>query len=171
MIALKILARPRVATKEYRRQTRAALAVLTVYSSDFFCCKTRRKHNFQHLDVRAVTQFAVANTGRLVDARSGLKANNALSFIFEFDPAFQNINELKLCPVKVRLTGEVLSRRRPDDMRVNPALRCRFDTKVAVFIERTKTAFKLGILRVRRNKALNSHAVSSSVVSGYGIEF
>lgn len=78
--------------------------MLSAYRCDFCCCETRRQDNFQHLDVIAVTQLAMANAGWLMDARSGLKANNALTFVFEFNPALQNIDELKLCLVKVRLT-------------------------------------------------------------------
>lgn len=90
--------------KESRRQACAVLAVLAVYRRDFFRYETRRKDNFQHLDVVAMPQLAVANAGWLVDARSGLQADNALTFIFEFDPALQNIDQLKFCLVKVWLT-------------------------------------------------------------------
>lgn len=76
---------------------------LWVYRGDFFGREIRRQYDFEQFDVRTVAYLSVANSGWLMNARSGLKPDHALSFVFEFNPALQDVYELEGCIVKVRL--------------------------------------------------------------------
>ena len=64
---------------------------------------------------------------------------------FEFDPAFQDVDQLEGCPVEVGLAGELLARCRANDMGDHAPVGRLFDAQVAIFVERTQTAFKLSI--------------------------
>ena len=46
----------------------------------------------------------MSDTRRLVYARTSLKADDALTLVFEFDPALEYVDKLEVRLVKVRLT-------------------------------------------------------------------
>ena len=65
---------------------------LAVYRRDFFRRKSGRQHHFKHLDFFAMSHFAVANLRGLMGARSRLQAHSALTFVFKFDPALEDVH-------------------------------------------------------------------------------
>ncbi len=85
---------------------------LTVDGIYFFGSETCGQHNFQHLNVRAVAQFAVADAGRLVHAGARLQAYGALALVLEFNPALEDVDKLKFSVVQMRLAGKFLPCRR-----------------------------------------------------------
>lgn len=76
---------------------------LAIDRSDVLCRKARWQHNFQHFNIVTMAKFTMANIGRLVNARPRFEANDSLALIFKFDPAFQDVHQLKLGLVKMRL--------------------------------------------------------------------
>jgi len=82
-----------------------------------------------------VTQLTVPDAWRLIHAGPGLQADDSLTFIFEFNPSPEDIDELKACSMKVRLARELLALSRSDYERVDSALRCHPYSEVSVLIE------------------------------------
>jgi hypothetical protein len=62
-----------------------------------------RQHDLKHFDVVAMAKFAVADTGWLVHTGSRFEADDALACIFDFDPALEDLDQLELGPVQMRL--------------------------------------------------------------------
>jgi len=53
-----------------------------------------------------VAQLAVADAGRLVHAGAGPQAHDALAFVLALDPALEDVDELELGLVQVRLARD-----------------------------------------------------------------
>ena len=77
---------------------------LALHRFYFFGGETSGKNHLQHFDIIAVPKLAMAYVRRLMYTRAGFKSHHALTFIFELDPALQDINKLEGCLVEVRLT-------------------------------------------------------------------
>ena len=77
----------------------------------------------------------MTNVRRLVDAGTGFESDHALAFVFELNPALENVDKLELGLVQVRLARKLLARRRADDMGVDSSLRRNLDPEVAVLVE------------------------------------
>ena len=131
--------------------------LLAIDGLDLLRREARRKHHFEHFDIVAVTELAMADVGRLVHAGSSLQTHHALAFVLELDPALEHIDELKARLVKVRLARKLLAGGRTDDVSIDAPVGSRLDAEVTVLVERTQAAFEMGILGVRCNEALGGH--------------
>jgi len=103
---------------------------LAFYRRNFFSGEPTWQNYFEHLNVFAVTQLAVTNAWRLMDTRARFQPHDALAFVFELDPAFQDVDELELRSMKVRLARECLAGCGPNDVGVDSPVGRLFDTEV-----------------------------------------
>jgi hypothetical protein len=126
----------------------AGLLVLALNGIDFLGGKARRKDDLQHLYVVAVAELSVSDAGRLMHTGPSLQTNNAVAFVLELDPSLQDVDELKARLVEVRLAGERLAGRCPNDVGVDSPLGCSLDAQVTILVERSKASFKDCILGV-----------------------
>jgi len=104
-----------------------------------------------------MSEFAVANGRRLMHARSGFEADDAVAFVFELDPSFQHIHELKGRSVQMRLTGEGVSLCGANQMRIDATVGRLLDSEIAIFEEGPEPALELRVPGVRRDKASLGH--------------
>ena len=81
-------------------------------------------------------------------ARACFKPDNALALIFKLNPALEDVHKLKICLMCVGLTGELFSSRCTDDVRIDPAFGCLFDTQITILVKRTKTTLEYSIFCV-----------------------
>ncbi len=105
-------------------------------------------------------QLAVANAGRLVHARTGLKAHHALTPVSELDPTLQDVDELELGLVQVRLAGKVFTCGGANDMDIHPTLGGALDTAVAIFVKRAQAALELGVFEVCSDETLGGYGLA-----------
>jgi len=89
-----------------------------------------------------MSEFAVANGRRLMHARSGFEADDAVAFVFELDPSFQHIHELKGRSVQMRLTGEGVSLCGANQMRIDATVGRLLDSEIAIFEEGPEPALR-----------------------------
>ena len=127
------------------------------YRIDLLRREPRRQHHLQHFNVLAVAQFAVADAGRLVDARTRLQPHGALALVLELDPALEDVHQLEFGVVPVRLAGEVLPRGRADDVGFDAPLGGLPDAQVALFEERAQAALEAGIPSMGDGETLCGH--------------
>src|SRR5258706_6460325 len=80
-----------------------------------------------------MTDFAMADARRLVEAAAGAHGDLADVLILEFDPALQHVDELHAAVVQVPLAARRLARSRANHVRDDFAARCALDAEVAVF--------------------------------------
>ncbi|WP_235580574.1 hypothetical protein [Rhizobacter sp. Root404] len=95
-----------------------------------------------------------------MDARTRFKAYGTLTFVFELDPALEDVDHLERGLVQVGLAGERLTCSRPDHMGVDSAPGRRLDAKVPILIKGAQTTLELCILGVRRDETFRCHGSS-----------
>jgi hypothetical protein len=60
-------------------------------------------YDLEHFDVVAMADLAMANARRLMHAGTGIQADTALAFIFELDPALEDVHQLEAGCMRMRL--------------------------------------------------------------------
>lgn len=84
---------------------------LAIDRCHLFGRKTGGENDLKHFDVIAVAELAVPNVWWLMHARARFKSDNALALILELNPALEDVHQLKIRLMGVRLTGELFSGR------------------------------------------------------------
>jgi hypothetical protein len=125
----------------------------------FFGSEPSRHDDLEHLDVVAVCDLAVPDRRRLIDTGTRVEADRALALVFEFDPALQNMNELKSGLVPVRRAGKFRTGRRADDVRDCGAAGGGLDPEIPVLEKRAQSALEARAARMADGKALGRHRV------------
>ena len=82
-------------------------------------------------------EFGVTDSRRLDDRRPSFEANTADLGVVEFDPAFENVNELEFERVMVARLRNVLGASRANNVRADATARRGRNAKIAVSKERT----------------------------------
>jgi len=109
-----------------------------------------------------VTDLAVEDAGRLVEAASRFHHHLSDAFVFEQRPAFQHVDELQLAIVSVPLAVRRLLRPRPDDVRHHLPPRGAPDAEVAVFEITAQPAARE--LRARQMRHMKARAHAAGIV-------
>ncbi len=119
--------------------------LLNINRGNFFCDEACWENDFKHFDVVAVAEFAMPDIWRLMNAGACFEADDALALVLKFNPALEDVNQLKLRLMHVWLTGELLSSCCSNYVGINTALRCAPYSQIAIFVKGTKTSFELSI--------------------------
>ena len=83
-----------------------------------------------------------------------------MAFVLELDAALQDVDELEVRPVQMRLAGELLAGGGPDDVGDDPAVGSLLDAEIAVLEERSQATIEDGIPGVRSDEALRGHGAA-----------
>src|SRR5262245_52817969 len=97
-----------------------------------------RRVNFQHFQIVRAIEFVMDNACRLQDTITGVEQTFSLAFVYEFNPAFQYVEHLKVAQVLMQTSrvqvmyaaGILLD---ADDMGPELSMGGLFNAKVAIF--------------------------------------
>lgn len=122
-----------------------------------------RTDDLDQFQVAGMADFAVLYARRLVDTRPRHQRDPADALILEFDPALENIDDLKVA-FMVMPPGDRLISGAAYDMGDDIAIGGVLDSQVLVFKERSQAAFKPGIFLVNDRKTLGQAPVFPSAI-------
>lgn len=112
-------------------------------------------------------EFGVTDSRRLDDRRPSFETNTADLGVVEFDPAFENVNELEFERVMVARLRNVLGASRANHVRADATARRGRSAKIAVSKERTQAVFPMRIVGVSDGEAVGNrcfHAYASQTI-------